>query len=85
MASRFLVVTNSNLEAALVRFCLKRINFSFDQHSGQNTGSQIGLYGNRVHCSVSCKISSKNSNVIKIPCKDESGMTIRNDSQKFPL
>jgi hypothetical protein len=47
---------------------------------------EIGLYGNRVHCSVSCKTSSKNSNVIKISREDQSGATtIRDDSQQFPL
>jgi hypothetical protein len=30
---------------------------------------EIGLYGNRVHCSVSSKTSSKNSIVIKISCE----------------
>jgi hypothetical protein len=33
-ATWFLKVTNSNLEAALVRIYLKRIDFSFDQHAG---------------------------------------------------
>jgi hypothetical protein len=46
---------------------------------------EIGLYGNRAHCSVSCETSSKNSNVIKIPREYQSGTTIRNDSQQFPL
>jgi hypothetical protein len=39
VVSRFLVVTDFNLEAALVRKCLRRIDFSFDQYSGQNTVS----------------------------------------------
>jgi hypothetical protein len=30
----FLMVTNSNLQVVLVRICLKRINFSFDEHAG---------------------------------------------------
>jgi hypothetical protein len=46
---------------------------------------EIGLYGNTAHCSVSYKTSSKNSNVIKVPREDQSGTTIRNDSQQFPL
>jgi hypothetical protein len=47
---------------------------------------EIGLYGNRAHCSVSYRTSSKNSNVIKISREDQSGTkTIQNDSQQFPL